>query len=271
MVSKADYRREGVPTRLLGCGYNSWQKVHLRTVLDHYGHQYKSRVSKLELMRELDVLIQQRGIDRDDKRRILETFGRGQILPPQQPVPARLGSVQGVPAQAVPTTQVAPAQPVSLGANLGNEEPREDHDGGTISRDGVHLEEEEEEARSSLNVDHVLGDPGQESPPEAENTQPEEGAEPSNIESHECSVCWSTLDASNRPQQRTTSSCQREVDICRRCIATSIDTQFNHKVWDQIGCPSCNEPLDYHDMQHFADKETFERYGTVIPHCCNSI
>ena len=75
----------------------------------------------------------------------------------------------------------------------------------------------------------------------------------------ECIVCYDNLDNSNTPIRDTTSTCEHEPNVCCRCIIQSLETQSYNKIWDQIECPSCSEPLDYDDMHHHAGKDVFER------------
>ncbi len=74
-----------------------------------------------------------------------------------------------------------------------------------------------------------------------------------------CTVCYEKLNESNLPKQSNTSACQHKRDVCRQCIETSITTQLHDKEWDQIGCPSCGERLNYHDVRSHARKADFER------------
>ena len=66
-----------------------------------------------------------------------------------------------------------------------------------------------------------------------------------------------------RPTEHTeakfTSSCNHEPDVCRPCLTTSISTQFNGNVWDQIDCPNCGQRLEFHDVKAFADSVVFGR------------
>ena len=73
----------------------------------------------------------------------------------------------------------------------------------------------------------------------------------------ECSVCYEIMNNSNTPRRKTTRSCAHNPDVCLPCLSSAIATQFTSKMWDRIGCPSCNEPLDYHDIKLFADSVTF--------------
>ena len=77
MVNDQDYHRAGVPTSLLGCSYNNWRKVEILAILDHYGRNSRRlSASKLELMRLLDQLVQDRPLTREDKWRILRAYWR---------------------------------------------------------------------------------------------------------------------------------------------------------------------------------------------------
>lgn len=75
----------------------------------------------------------------------------------------------------------------------------------------------------------------------------------------DCTVCFETLNPQTIPERRITSSCSHEPDVCRSCLATSIATQLDSKVWDHIDCPTCGQRLGFQDVKEFADHEVFER------------
>lgn len=75
----------------------------------------------------------------------------------------------------------------------------------------------------------------------------------------DCVVCFETLGPQNTPKRKITSSCNHEPDVCRPCLTTSISTQFNGKVWDQIDCPACGQRLEFQDVKAFADSVVFGR------------
>lgn len=50
---------------------------------------------------------------------------------------------------------------------------------------------------------------------------------------------------------------------CLECVAISIKTDLNNRLWNEIKCPECGETLQYDDVQRFADEETKDRYQTL--------
>lgn len=74
-----------------------------------------------------------------------------------------------------------------------------------------------------------------------------------------CVVCFEALNTATTPIRRIASSCDHEPLICTACLAQSITSQLESKIWNQIGCPMCNVELSYEDVQVFASKAAFER------------
>ena len=81
--------------------------------------------------------------------------------------------------------------------------------------------------------------------------------------SKDCIVCYEALNARTVLQRRITPACNHEPDVCRSCLAMSISTQFNSKVWDQISCPSCIQRLGFQDMKAFVGSDLFTRFGPL--------
>ena len=75
----------------------------------------------------------------------------------------------------------------------------------------------------------------------------------------ECVICLETLNSQNTPNRNVTSSCSHASDVCYSCLATSISTQMDIKVWDQIDCLICGQRLDFQDVKAFADPAVFSR------------
>jgi transcription initiation factor IIE alpha subunit len=61
------------------------------------------------------------------------------------------------------------------------------------------------------------------------------------------------------PTVAITKACTHEPTTCVICVATSIRTDLNSRLWNEIKCPECRETLEYDDVQRFADEETKER------------
>ncbi|KAL2179715.1 uncharacterized protein P884DRAFT_282941 [Thermothelomyces heterothallicus CBS 202.75] len=79
----------------------------------------------------------------------------------------------------------------------------------------------------------------------------------------ECIVCTDTKPVSEFPTVGITKACNHEPATCLACVATSIRTDLNTRLWNEIKCPECRETLEYDDVQRFADEETKERYQTL--------
>lgn len=77
----------------------------------------------------------------------------------------------------------------------------------------------------------------------------------------ECCVCIQNLSTERFPKRSITATCNHASEICLECIHLSIAAQFEDNVWDHIGCPVCNERLQYGDMHIYADPIVFGRYG----------
>lgn len=77
-VDNEIYRRAGVPDALLGKHYTSWTLAQLRQILGIHRSVLPARAKglKLELMRELGHLIQERGVNRSDCFDILPNVRR---------------------------------------------------------------------------------------------------------------------------------------------------------------------------------------------------
>ena len=220
---------------LLDRPYKSWRKAELHTILGDYGHFPKTRATKLELM----TLAQE----------AVEEYGPS----------GKRGRTQAT--KLVPMSSAQKAIEYSLaggqrrGRSLGDSRvkrpnyrlrrnwTRRSRSHRKFARSIARNEGEESSLghnETSLQTDGMI-------PDQDEVDQPE------------CSVCLDTLDDSNMALRAVTSLCRHKRNVCMRCIATSITTQFSEKAWDQVECPSCKERLTYHDMETFADREIFEK------------
>ncbi|KAK3315464.1 hypothetical protein B0H66DRAFT_628584 [Apodospora peruviana] len=79
----------------------------------------------------------------------------------------------------------------------------------------------------------------------------------------ECCICTDTKDVTKFPGASITISCTHPPGACLECIAASIKSDLNNRLWNDIRCPECREVLQYDDVQRFADEETKERYQTL--------
>ena len=78
---------------------------------------------------------------------------------------------------------------------------------------------------------------------------------------HECLICYDPFDPVKTLVRQPTLSCVHEVNICRPCLAASISSQLETKLWTHVGCPTpaCEELLEYGDVQKFAEPHIFSR------------
>ena len=101
MSTTRHYRLLGVPTNLLGLGYRNWAKSHIRLVLDHYRWDYQAITeTKLNLMHELDLLVQEYDLRPEDRKSILNARYNSQT-------PERRPRVRRVPHPTFPPVEVA--------------------------------------------------------------------------------------------------------------------------------------------------------------------
>ena len=218
----------GFPTIVLGMSYSSWTITNIRIILDHYQWRYDTH-KKLHLMHELALLVQEHDLDHEDRREILKAIRKDKPLPRCKP------RVRRVPHTTLPDGKSAAHR--ALAQNPAQTQTR--------SQAAVA-------ASTTTNL---------QAPNNTSSTNP--GPHVMSNLSKDCVVCYETLNARTVPQRKTTSACNHEPDVCRSCLATSISTQFNSKVWDQISCPSCSQRLGFLDVKAFADSDVFTRLGPL--------
>ena len=200
-------------------------------ILDHYGVKYVQTASKLELLRELHVLVQQQD---------LSVIDRAEILAGLRPTLTLL-------AAAVPTSS-APQASANLVPPLSDHSYSEARDDSTASANDSNLEEEMEEYHEAVSFtsDWIAND---------RDSDSEMGVE---IDK-DCEVCFESLTLEAFPTRKTTAACTHEPDVCLSCLAHAITSQSETKMWNLIDCPSCSARLGYEDVQAFATAAIFER------------
>ena len=218
------YDHLGFPTTLLGMSYSSWTRENIRIILDHYQWQYHTR-TKLHLMHELDLLVQEHDLDLEDRREIFKAIRRANPLPRCKP------RVRRVPHTTLPDGKSAARR--ALAQNPAQTRKRS-------------------QAALAASTTATLQPPNH-------TTLTNSGPHLTSTVSKDCVVCYDPLTTRTVPQRRITTACNHEPDVCRSCLATSISTQFNSKVWDQISCPSCSQRLEFQDVKDFADPDVFTR------------
>ena len=229
MSTTEQYHVLNIPTTLLGLSYYTWTMTHMRLVLDHYDWAYSvTTPTKLDLMHDLHLLVQEYDLDKKDRKEIIDAH-KGYM-----PLPGRKPRVRSVPRPFFP--------------ELGTIAPRED---------AVNQVQAEISSRAAVaaTID---------TDPQARNNVvlPTPMQNVTSALLRDCVVCFESLGPQNTPKRRITSACNHEPDICRNCLATSISTQFNSRIWDQIDCPTCGQRLEFQDVKIFADSVIFGRSET---------
>lgn len=79
-----------------------------------------------------------------------------------------------------------------------------------------------------------------------------------------CVVCMEDFTPRTRPPAWISLACMHEPAVCSTCIATSIKSDLDSKMWNKIQCPECGTLLIYDDVRRLADAITFARYV-----CCH--
>ncbi len=72
-------------------------------------------------------------------------------------------------------------------------------------------------------------------------------------------MCCEIRSAGLFPSWSITKSCQHPPTTCLECVAVSIQSDLDNKLWNDIGCPECGERLEYDDVHKYADIPTRER------------
>lgn len=70
-----------------------------------------------------------------------------------------------------------------------------------------------------------------------------------------CIVCYDDMKGATVPERAPTLSCSHDVDVCRKCLAQTIATEFTSNMWDHIGCPTCGERLTADDVNRFGNQD----------------
>ena len=234
------YLEAGVPETILNKHYTLWTMGQIREILRFYSVSHtvatKTREPKLELMRRLALLVEERGLTETDRLEIalysqgaggragLREQRRGVPRPPQKPIILR-------------ATDPGRNHDTTFSAEVGRSTPS------TSSNDQT----QQHFTQPSI---HTSEAPDNGSAPDVTSLRASDTL---------CAVCFEDLSPRDFPERRITASCTHEPDVCRSCLSTSISTQLRSRFWNQIGCPTCGERLNFPDVKDFADPDIFER------------
>ncbi|CAF9943493.1 MAG: hypothetical protein ALECFALPRED_000493 [Alectoria fallacina] len=237
MSATEHYRRLGAPTTLLGLSHHSWTRTDIRLILDHYKWNYGAITkTKLNLMHELHLLVQEYDLEKADRTEIFNVRRNGESLPRRKP------RVRKVPHRPFPDWKAIARS--NIARNQAGAGTTTQPTAAAIIAAAPLMRGDAVFTAPMLNVASALP--------------------------ADCVVCFETLGPQNTPKRKITSSCNHEPDVCRPCLTTSISTQFNGKVWDQIDCPACGQRLEFQDVKAFADSVVFGRYDNLSLQACLS-
>jgi hypothetical protein len=75
----------------------------------------------------------------------------------------------------------------------------------------------------------------------------------------ECIICADTRSLHRFPDRLPTKDCSHDIDACRRCLRSWIQSEFSTKVWNEINCPICMTRMQIEDIRKFAPDKVFRR------------
>jgi len=83
----------------------------------------------------------------------------------------------------------------------------------------------------------------------------------------ECSICTEEFTPKLKPPPWITLTCLHQPSVCTPCLAQSIRSDLDNKIWSNIRCPEegCDAVLIYEDVKRLADAVTFARYVILSP------
>lgn len=253
----------------LGASYKRWTINELQTVLDHYGVLHGDGVPKNVLMNWVNGLAKSRGLTLEISATILV----------------------GHKARTVSSRKRNTHSPVDADGDYGMAvvEDTEDQDMGA-GQNGAELDDfevsreiDEPSAATATPRDAALlhvpatvplssSDTSEQSQDDAnsldrsraETAESASSAAPASTASDifDCIVCYDSHNTSDIGRQPT-SSCGHNANVCGGCLAQHIAIEFKGKTWDRITCPSCDERLNYDDVEKFADPQVFQRSETI--------
>lgn len=265
------YHREGLPTDLLGKSVKYWKIAEMCTILEHYGKRTPFPGNrKLEHVRDLAALIQERGLTEEDRLKIFRAQQAGEPLPPRKPrveQPQRISGTNDNAATAAHLSQRF-GQQIHYFASPVNKAARSTKvlaSQGSVTpalRERKAVEKvgrEAKQARHATKTQARVHRVAKAEPKAAAKNSANDAAPLADSEEQTCVVCFENLGPENTPHRSPTQSCRHEPNVCLLCLLTSIGTQLNSKVWEQIDCPSCEERMHHQDVKEFGNPVIFER------------
>ena len=276
----SELEEQGISLRLLGLGANSWTKESIWKMLDHYEVEHAGDIDcyyKVQLLGLLDTLVRERALTAEDRYRVAkaplnrkeakihqiglfraETEAESVALAKQdrdckRPVAKRPWAVNN-------------DMPVSLRHDVSRNTARrtlqERIEMLNAGRKAIRKARREEQQRQKPKiVAHTTTLPATAFTfgSSAGVGSDYSAGEPSAKNAPSCIACLEILIPALAPGRKITNVCSHEPQICAHCLAQSIASQLDSKLWQQIDCPICSASLGYADVKNFATKATFQR------------
>jgi len=79
------------------------------------------------------------------------------------------------------------------------------------------------------------------------------------VTKQKCTTCDRSLAVATFPKHPQGSRCNHRRETCRRCWHQWLQSQVEHKQWDQITCAQCNNVLGQSEVKARATPPTFQK------------
>ncbi|KAF2109151.1 hypothetical protein BDV96DRAFT_472576, partial [Lophiotrema nucula] len=76
----------------------------------------------------------------------------------------------------------------------------------------------------------------------------------------DCIICAESRSIRRFSEHTPTSQCSHEINTCRRCLRTWIESEWKAKMWDQLKCPECKAQMQFADVKAAAPSHILKRY-----------
>lgn len=246
MVQDADYEARGLPISLLGWSWKTWHLAQMRKIVNYYSFNPVHSHLKILEFELLNRVVQTHNLRLADRWQLLAAEDTDHIIPnvPQSPrfqageenilTPSSTAApssanIQSVAALSIPARADVDVQPLIKKQRLNSSES-------SFHRPSTTARKPENDV----------------------NRIPTERARGPAL-GRTCTVCDEALFENTVPSRRITSTCDHILSTCLDCLSESIRSQFENRMWNQIGCPHCNEHLQFEDMRAWAPMDIFTR------------
>ncbi|MCJ1397278.1 hypothetical protein MMC11_000470 [Xylographa trunciseda] len=258
MVSHSEMiEAAGLPARILGLRSASYRKADILNILEFYEAplpQGRSvdRYKRIQLLVLLNDLVTSRGLGKQARHHAL----------------SRCASATAATSSYFAEDDEALSGPSSSTAAVTQPQPSSTTSVAVLRRASrLHSRNRREERRRRVRGANHITPPAWSSRETTPVLYTDQAASIATSDSDaitpECIACLETLTIDVAPTRRITEACNHEASICVDCLAQSIVSQIDSKIWNQIDCPTCKARLTYDDIRAFATEAVFQRYDNL--------